>query len=403
MHSLSDAEKCNAAIMCCVNCYRGFVFTLLFTVMHTHSLSTSACYHVLCKLYLGFYRVLKVQSNITLYYVWHTATAFLSGTQYKLGAGWHLKRCNKMLQLWFWWLVAVSPVESTTMKFTKTKCKTCQAKRPGSRTTMCRPIIFHRLCLDTAWQITKPWNTWWSMKMSAWIAEGDYKIIWSRTMHRKGSNQIKFWWCRCWWLCWLLLPTRLPCRHQSVAFLHGERESLHSYGWHMASSDIWPDTDDTYSGHIAHMTYRTLPVYNDAKKDKNPFRLVIYRGWYITNHHPISWLVYHHCITIPHQLLSSAVDCRLMYCPLVNPSVWHLLSPFNIFVTFLQNWQKLGNWIKRVLLRNLTDSKSHWELTWHSLEGLELTEMSQFARLWHLGNSTSDHRKSIPKTKISAK
>ena len=147
MHSLSDAEKCNAAIMCCVNCYRGFVFTLLFTVMHTLSLSTSACYHVLCKLYLGFYRVLKVQSNITLYYDWYTATAFLSGTQYKLGAGWHLKRCNKMLQLWFWWLVAVSPapVESTTMKFTKTKCKTCQAKRPGSRTTMCRPIIFHRL------------------------------------------------------------------------------------------------------------------------------------------------------------------------------------------------------------------------------------------------------------------
>ena len=268
--------------------------------MHTLSLSTSACYHVLCKLYLGFYRVLKVQSNITLYYVWHTATAFLSGTQYKLGAGWHLKRCNKMLQLWFWWLVAVSPspVESTTMKFTKTKCKTCQAKRPGSRTTMCRPIIFHRLCLDTDWQITNPWNTWWSMTMSAWIAEGDYKIIWSRTMHRKRSNQIKFWWCRCWWLCWLLLPTRLPCRHQSVAFLHAERESLHSYGWHMASSDIWPDTDDTYSGHIAHMTYRTLPVYNDAKKDKNPFRLVIYRGWYITNHHPISWLVYHHSTPI---------------------------------------------------------------------------------------------------------
>ena len=79
MHSLSDAEKCNAAIICCVNCYRGFVFTLLFTVMHTLSLSTSACYHVLCKLYLGFYRVLKVQSNITLYYVWHTAAAFLSG------------------------------------------------------------------------------------------------------------------------------------------------------------------------------------------------------------------------------------------------------------------------------------------------------------------------------------
>ena len=151
MHSLSDAEKCNAAIMCCVNCYRGFVFTLLFAVMHTHSLSTSACYHVLCKLYLGFYRVLKVQSNITLYYVWHTATAFLSGTQYKLGAGWHLKRCNKMLQLWFWWLVAVSPapVESTTMKFTKTKCKTCQAKRPGSRTTMCRRLY----STDCAWTL----------------------------------------------------------------------------------------------------------------------------------------------------------------------------------------------------------------------------------------------------------
>ena len=148
MHSLSDAEKCNAAIMCCVNCYQGFVFTLLFTVMHTHSLSTSACYHVLCKLYLGFYRVLKVQSDITLYYVWHTATAFLSGTQYKLGAGWHLKRCNKMLQLWFWWLVAVSPapVESTTMKFTKTKCKTCQAKR---RTTMCRRLY----STDCAWTL----------------------------------------------------------------------------------------------------------------------------------------------------------------------------------------------------------------------------------------------------------
>ena len=125
----------------------------------------------------------------------------------------------------------------------------------------------------------------------------------------------------------------------------------------------------------------------------------------------LSWLVYHqspsHIMVgispLYHQLLSSAVDCRLMYCPLVNPSVWHLLSPFNIFVTFLQNWQKLGNWIKRVLLRNLTDSQVLWELTWHSLEGSELTEMSQFARLWHLRNSTSDYRNSITKTPTTLK
>ena len=252
MHSLSDAEKCNAAIICCVNCYRGFVFTLLFTVMHTLSLSTSACYHVLCKLYLGFYRVLKVQSNITLYYVWHTATAFLSGTQYKLGAGWHLKRCNKMLQLWFWWLVAVSPapVESTTMKFTKTKCKTCQAKRPGSRTTMCRPlpIIFHRLCLDTDWQITNPWNTWWSMTMSAWIGEADYKIIWSRTMHRKRSNQVLMMPMLMTLLITLANPTSLPPSISRVFTGRAWKPPFiwltYGFEWHMARH--WRHIQRTY-------------------------------------------------------------------------------------------------------------------------------------------------------------
>ena len=129
-----------------------------------------------------------------------------------------------------------------------TKCKTCQAKCPGSWNNNVSSNALSRLCADCIWSLfdrlqiygspddPRQWTRldygWWLQdNMKPDNAKGEIQSVifdWNRVT-------VKWCWCWCWWcwwcwrwwwLCWLLLPTRLPSCHQSVGFLQVARESL---------------------------------------------------------------------------------------------------------------------------------------------------------------------------------